>query len=133
MNAGWLLINIPGTLRLDDQLGLVHVSVPRRSLAPGFDCLQELEQGNVWEEGCLNPRPSGESGFETRCMCTYTKPCPPNTAIGFSLVCWPAFVPYKITSSPGLHLLRLTSQCPAIPIQHVGSHMTWKSKIRKYY
>lgn len=51
MNAGWLLINIPHTLRLDNQLGLVLVSLPhsqvfsRRRLHVS---LQPMPSWEVW-------------------------------------------------------------------------------------
>ena len=106
MNAGWLLINIPGTLRLDDQLGLVYASVPRPSLAPVLDCVP----GMPVKKAVSTPDHLMNLGFRlgacvhTKLSNIYTELFSPNTAIGFSLDYWPAFMPYyRITSSPASH------------------------------
>lgn len=106
MNAGWLLINIPGTLRLDDQLGLVYASVPRPSLAPVLDCVP----GMPVKKAVSTPDHLMNLGFRlgacvhTKLSNIYTELFSPNTAIGFSLDYWPAFMPYyRITSFPASH------------------------------
>ena len=134
MNAGWLLINIPHTLWLDNQLGLVLVSLSRSQGFPRSSFWLLAISNQALEPRCLgrrlvalgymsvsNRNHPEKSGFETRCMrnCHTRNLAPPHTHTHTKWLQRRLFaMPYKITSFPGLHSLRLASQCPVIHIWH---------------